>query len=391
MAEAPVQNQKARVSWELKWEGRVQARRMIPGGHACGLAIKIERAHRDVWEYFRQYHYKHKPDGSQDRRKNTVVGAHCYVATLPADKHEVVGFVAVRPAWTRMLQWQGCHQHTAYRESRLVVLPEYQGCGIGSAIGDAVAEAYVASGCRYTSSFLHPALYKYRSASPLWREQAWSGKAQKSQPCPKEKERWRVAKYAFRFVGEGYVDRIHKVAVPAQDRAVHARGGGSSNRRTDVPGKCEGSVMDLTLSDDEIESSTDGEGEALLHEAEAAASRHTRPWPNSDLPEGGAFPLHCAPPPACDDCPADGGCHSLSSVGKEAQDQGSDTEEVAVLFQGGQASRSPAAPLASGVASAPPHADVVSMLSGAARPNELPKALSFLMLSADDDNDEVAL
>lgn len=362
---------------------------MIPGGHACGLAIKIERAHRDVWEYFRQYHYKHNPDASLDRRKNTVVGAHCYVATLPGDKHEVVGFVAVRPAWSRLLRWQGCLQHSAYRESRLVVLPEYQGCGIGSAIGDAIAQAYVASGCRYTSSFLHPALYKYRSASPLWREQAWSGKSKKSQPCPKEKERWRVAKYAFRYIGEGHVDRRVEEAASvraARDRAVHSSGGGSATRRTDAPGECESSVMDLTLTDDEIESSTDGQGQDdLPHEADAGESRHKLPWHPSDLPPGGVFPVHHKS--ARDDCQADEGWRPRSSVGKDPQEEG------AALSQAGQAWLGPAPSLAAGAAAAPPRAsrEVVSMLLGAARPTQLPQALSFLMPTTHDDEDEVVL
>ena len=44
----------------------------------------------------------------------------------------------------------------AMRESRLVVLPEFQGLGLGPATSDAVAERYVRSGRRYLSKTAHP-------------------------------------------------------------------------------------------------------------------------------------------------------------------------------------------------------------------------------------------
>ena len=49
-----------------------------------------------------------------------------------------------------------------------MVLPSYQGCGIGPAIADAVAAAYFSMGCNYTSSYRHPVFYKHRKVSKEW-------------------------------------------------------------------------------------------------------------------------------------------------------------------------------------------------------------------------------
>ena len=56
----------------------------------------------------------------------------------------------------------------SWREHRTVVLPSYQGCGIGPAIADAVAAAYFSMGCNYTSAYRHPVFYKHRKVSKEW-------------------------------------------------------------------------------------------------------------------------------------------------------------------------------------------------------------------------------
>lgn len=57
----------------------------------------------------------------------------------------------------------------AYRGHRTVVLPDYQGLGIGVRISDAIAEMYVSQGCRYFSKTVHPRMGEYRNNSPLWK------------------------------------------------------------------------------------------------------------------------------------------------------------------------------------------------------------------------------
>ena len=56
----------------------------------------------------------------------------------------------------------------AYRESRLVIFPDYQGIGLGSFFSDYIAEKYKQEGKVFYSVTSNPALIKYRQKSPKW-------------------------------------------------------------------------------------------------------------------------------------------------------------------------------------------------------------------------------
>jgi GNAT superfamily N-acetyltransferase len=55
------------------------------------------------------------------------------------------------------------------RISRLVVLPDYQGIGIGSRLLGAVADLLKSAGYRVTITASHPALIGHLQRSPHWR------------------------------------------------------------------------------------------------------------------------------------------------------------------------------------------------------------------------------
>lgn len=54
------------------------------------------------------------------------------------------------------------------REHRTVVLPDYQGIGIGNKLSEFVAALSLTRGYRYISVTTHPGMVAYRSRSPLW-------------------------------------------------------------------------------------------------------------------------------------------------------------------------------------------------------------------------------
>ena len=56
----------------------------------------------------------------------------------------------------------------AWRLSRTVVLPDYQGMGIGTRISDAVAEILWREGKRVFTKSMSPAIVRHRNNSPLW-------------------------------------------------------------------------------------------------------------------------------------------------------------------------------------------------------------------------------
>ena len=60
----------------------------------------------------------------------------------------------------------------AWREHRTVVLPDYQGLGLGSKLSNTVAQIFKDAGYRYFSKTAHPKLGEHRNNSNLWKPTA---------------------------------------------------------------------------------------------------------------------------------------------------------------------------------------------------------------------------
>lgn len=57
----------------------------------------------------------------------------------------------------------------AWRGHRTVVLPDFQGMGIGVRFSDAIAQLHLDEGLRYFSRTAHPRMGFYRENSALWK------------------------------------------------------------------------------------------------------------------------------------------------------------------------------------------------------------------------------
>lgn len=112
----------------------------------------------EAWSVFRQHHYL---DGNINR------SARCWVAVWDG---VLVGFASA-------LAFPNANFKNAWREHRTVVLPDFQGMGLGVRISDAVAKGVVEMGGRYFSKTAHPRMGAYREASPAWRATSKNGKA----------------------------------------------------------------------------------------------------------------------------------------------------------------------------------------------------------------------
>jgi GNAT superfamily N-acetyltransferase len=65
------------------------------------------------------------------------------------------------------------------RAHRTVVLPRWQGVGVGSRLSDAAAEWHRLEGCEYTGQTVHPRFGRYRDGSPLWHPTIWNHTTQR--------------------------------------------------------------------------------------------------------------------------------------------------------------------------------------------------------------------
>ena len=125
-------------------------RSLLPVGRRPPITLTIRSTTPDYWRYFSKYHYL-------DTRMSRSV--HCYVGLID-DKP--VAFHAAIHSTNRDI-------HSYWRGHRTVVLPEFQGMGIGTAFSDAIAQLYVDRGLRYFSKTAHPSFGEHRQNSPLWR------------------------------------------------------------------------------------------------------------------------------------------------------------------------------------------------------------------------------
>ena len=125
------------------------------------LVLTIKGTSPEMWRYFSKYHYL---DTSMSR------SVHCYVLLL-GDKP--IGFHAAIHSTNRDI-------HSYWRGHRTVILPEFQGMGIGTRFSDAIAEMYVSKGMRYFSKTAHPSFGEHREKSPLWRATSTNRKSRKS-------------------------------------------------------------------------------------------------------------------------------------------------------------------------------------------------------------------
>ena len=114
------------------------------------IKLDIHRCRPEIWGSFAKHHYL---------TGMISPAAKCYVGLWDGTP-TVFGAVMAFPHAVVKKGW---------REHRIVVLPEFQGMGIGPRFSDALARMYVEDGCRYFSRTAHPRLGSYRDDSPYWR------------------------------------------------------------------------------------------------------------------------------------------------------------------------------------------------------------------------------
>ena len=84
----------------------------------------------------------------------------CYVAVW---EDNVIGFLSTitMPSGTLKNAWRG---------HRVVILPDYQGMGIGVRFIEAVAQIHLDEGHRFFSRSSHPKMYDYMIKSNKWKQ-----------------------------------------------------------------------------------------------------------------------------------------------------------------------------------------------------------------------------
>lgn len=152
--------------------------------HRPEVVLEVRACDHALWSVFAPHHYL---------AESVNRSAHCYLATWDGN---LVGFYAV-------VSYPSGTVQSAYRGHRLVVLPDFQGLGIGPRLSEVVAQHYVDNGKRFFAKTAHPRIGEYRDNSPRWKPTSKNHKTRKD--ANTDRGRWKVNPfrwtYSHEFVG----------------------------------------------------------------------------------------------------------------------------------------------------------------------------------------------
>lgn len=96
-----------------------------------------------------------------------------------------------------------------WRGSRLVILPDYQNLGIGTAVMEFIGELYIKKGLKYFDRSSHLRLHTHWDSSPKWEATSQNGK----KSTGGGKAMWHYDNkrtcYAYEYRGEDYCKKPH--------------------------------------------------------------------------------------------------------------------------------------------------------------------------------------
>ena len=141
------------INWlEPDWVANTLTRRLVEGrSERLTSDFRVLPCSVKAWSVFSDHHYL-----SSEINKS----AHCWL--LVSENNTICGFGSAIPFPSRDLR-------NAWREHRTVILPDFQGMGLGSRLSNIVAKMFYDRGCRYFSKTAHPKLGEHRNNSDLWK------------------------------------------------------------------------------------------------------------------------------------------------------------------------------------------------------------------------------
>jgi ABC-type ATPase involved in cell division len=122
------------------------------------ITLQVDRVASDIWNLFKKHHYL-----TEDINKSFMF---------------ILFSIGIQPIAIAVIGRQiGKGVGKAYRGSRIVVLPDFQGLGIGSCISDFVAGICKNKEYKYFTKTIHPALGEWRNKNiEKWNPTPYNGK-----------------------------------------------------------------------------------------------------------------------------------------------------------------------------------------------------------------------
>jgi len=156
------------------------------------IEIKVYKSPITLWNMFAKHHYL---------TSEIPTSAVCFIAVW---NNNIIGFSSYMP----QPGWYPPHyendDRTAVRLCRTVVLPDYQGLGIGARLSDTVADIALDEGYRVYSKTAHMRMGAYREKSNIWRATTSNMKDMRDRASHEEERNNARAGHAFATLTHDY-------------------------------------------------------------------------------------------------------------------------------------------------------------------------------------------
>ena len=124
------------------------------------INVDIIHGDRRLWDIFKKHHYL-----SEDLPLST----RCFLAVWDGN---IIGFSATISLPGKIPPLYEGDIRKKWRECRTVIIPDFQGLGIGTRFSDAIADLHIEQGYRYFSKTSHMRMGLYREKSLIWKATA---------------------------------------------------------------------------------------------------------------------------------------------------------------------------------------------------------------------------
>ena len=152
------------------------------------IELQISRVESETWNLFKKHHYL-----TEDVNKS------CKFFLFEWNGKPI--------AINAVINQPSGHFKNGTRESRIVVLPDFQGMGLGAYISNFTGGIFKNSGYKYYTKTIHPSLGEYRNNNPeIWRKSRRNGKKyERENGTISDFGGWKVvsrASYRHEYIGE---------------------------------------------------------------------------------------------------------------------------------------------------------------------------------------------
>jgi ABC-type lipoprotein export system ATPase subunit/GNAT superfamily N-acetyltransferase len=168
------------------------------------IELQVSRVEYETWDIFKKHHYL-----TED------VNRSCKFFLFEWND-KPVAIVAVIP------QPSG-YYNNGVRGSRTVVLPDYQGMGIGSRIADFIGGIFSNAGYRYFTKTVNPALGEYRNKSDKWKNSAKHGRStERGLNDGMHKKIKSRPSYCHEYIGESVIE-YEELMLPIEEMRLNKK------------------------------------------------------------------------------------------------------------------------------------------------------------------------